>query len=123
MAKVQKYDTLEEVIAATGIELSEKTRPFLESFVKKAGPSESAGAKKKELLNAAEVFGLTGLDADATYEVKLVEPAGAANAMQLLPPKWYAGVRMSGGLLASMGLRAPVLRPEQAILIEAKRVK
>ena len=65
---------------------------------------------------------LTGLDADATYEVKLVEPAGAANAMQMLPPKWYAGVRMSGGLLAAMGLRAPVLRPEQAILIEAKRV-
>lgn len=65
---------------------------------------------------------LTGLDADATYEVKLVEPAGAATVMQLLPPKWYSGVRMSGGLLASMGLRAPVLRPEQAILIEAKRV-
>ena len=65
---------------------------------------------------------LTGLDADATYEVMLVEPAGAANAMQMLPPKWYAGVRMSGGLLAAMGLRAPVLRPEQAILIEAKRV-
>jgi alpha-galactosidase len=65
---------------------------------------------------------LTGLEVDATYEVKLVEPAGAANAMQILPPKWYAGVRMSGGLLASMGLRAPVLRPEQAILIEAKRV-
>ena len=65
---------------------------------------------------------LTGLDADATYEVKLVEPAGAATVMQLLPPKWYSGVRMSGALLASMGLRAPVLRPEQAILIEAKRV-
>jgi alpha-galactosidase len=65
---------------------------------------------------------LPGLDADATYEVKLVEPAGAATVMQLLPPKWYSGVRMSGALLASMGLRAPVLRPEQAILIEAKRV-
>ena len=65
---------------------------------------------------------LTGLEPDATYEVKLVEPAGPANAMQLLPPKWYPGVRMTGALLASMGLRSPVLRPEQAILIEAKRV-
>ncbi len=65
---------------------------------------------------------LTGLDADSIYEVKLVEPFGAANAMQLLPPKWYSGVRLSGALLASMGLRAPVLRPEQAMLLEAKRV-
>ncbi len=65
---------------------------------------------------------LTGLEPEAMYEVKLVEPVGPANAMQLLPPKWYAGVRMSGALLASMGLRAPVLRPEQAMLLEAKRV-
>ena len=65
---------------------------------------------------------LTGLEPEAMYDVKLVEPVGPANAMQLLPPKWYAGVRMSGALLASMGLRAPVLRPEQAMLLEAKRV-
>ena len=65
---------------------------------------------------------LTGLDADSIYEVKLVEPFGSANAMQLLPPKWYSGVRLSGALLASMGLRAPVLRPEQAMLLEVKRV-
>ena len=65
---------------------------------------------------------LAGLDPDAQYEVRLVEPAGSANAMQLLPPKWYSGVTLSGNLLASLGLRSPVLRPEQAILIEAKRV-
>ena len=65
---------------------------------------------------------LTGLDADATYLVKVVEPAGAAVAMQALPPKWYDGVRIPGALLASVGMRAPVLRPEQAMLIEATRV-
>ncbi len=65
---------------------------------------------------------LTGLDSEATYLVKVVEPAGAAVGMQLLPPKWYAGVRVPGAFLASSGLRAPVLRPEQAMLIEATRV-
>ncbi|MEY5004703.1 MAG: hypothetical protein RLZZ594_733 [Actinomycetota bacterium] len=65
---------------------------------------------------------LTGLDAEATYLVKVVEPAGAAVAMQTLPPKWYDGVRIPGALLASVGMRAPVLRPEQAMLIEATRL-
>jgi alpha-galactosidase len=65
---------------------------------------------------------LTGLDAEATYLVKVVTPAGEANAMQMLPPKWYDGVHMSGALLAAVGMRAPVLRPEQAMLIEAIRV-
>lgn len=64
MAKVTKYDTLEEVIAATGVELNDKTRSFLESFVKKAaGTGEvSTSAKKKALLEQAELFGVKGLD-------------------------------------------------------------
>jgi alpha-galactosidase len=65
---------------------------------------------------------LTGLDDNAEYRVRVVEPAGAATAMQLLPPKWYAGVQLSGALLATVGLRAPVLHPEQAMLIEVSRV-
>jgi len=66
MAKQQKYDTIEEVVAATGVELNEKTRPFLESFVKKAASAvgESSTAKKKSLLEQAELFGVTGLDAE-----------------------------------------------------------
>jgi hypothetical protein len=66
MAKQTKYDTIEEVVAATGVELTEKTRPFLESFVKKAAgaASESSSAKKKTLLEQAELFGVTGLDAE-----------------------------------------------------------
>ena len=65
---------------------------------------------------------LTGLDDNAEYRVRVVEPAGAATAMQLLPPKWYAGVQLSGALLATVGLRSPVLHPEQAMLIEVSRV-
>jgi alpha-galactosidase len=65
---------------------------------------------------------ITGLDADATYEVKVVEPAGAAQSMQIKPPTWFSGVQLTGQALASFGLRSPVLRPEQALLIEAKRI-
>jgi alpha-galactosidase len=65
---------------------------------------------------------LTGLDDNAIYEVKVVEPAGAAEFMQLKPPTWFAGVQLSGAALASFGLKSPVLRPEQALLIEVKRV-
>jgi alpha-galactosidase len=66
---------------------------------------------------------LTGLDADSTYEVKVVEPAGVAQSMQLKPPTWFSGVKLTGSALASFGLRSPVLRPEQALLIEVKRIK
>lgn len=65
---------------------------------------------------------LTGLRSDATYEVRVVEPAGPAKAMQIIEPRWYSGIRMTGALLGSVGLRAPILRPEQAMLIEAKQV-
>jgi alpha-galactosidase len=65
---------------------------------------------------------LTGLDQEATYEVKVVEPAGSAHSMQIKPPTWYSGVRLTGAALSSFGLRSPVLRPEQALLIEAKRI-
>ena len=65
---------------------------------------------------------LTGLDDYAIYEVKVVEPAGSAEFMQLKPPTWFAGVQLSGAALASFGLKSPVLRPEQALLIEVNRV-
>ena len=65
---------------------------------------------------------LTGLEENSIYEVKVVEPAGAAEFMQLKPPTWFEGVRLSGAALASFGLKSPVLRPEQALLIEVKQV-
>jgi len=65
---------------------------------------------------------LADLDPNATYMVRMIEPAGAATVMQLKPPHWYSGVRVSGRALNNLGLRAPVLRPEQSMLIEAVRV-
>lgn len=66
MAGKQKYDTIEEVVAATGVELNEKTRPFLESFVKKAAKEagESSSSKKKSLLEKAKELGFEGLNAE-----------------------------------------------------------
>jgi alpha-galactosidase len=65
---------------------------------------------------------LTDLDPYSTYLVRMIEPAGAAAVMQLKPPHWLSGVRVSGRALGSLGLRSPVLRPEQSMLIEAVRV-
>ena len=65
---------------------------------------------------------LTGLDTTKNYRVKLIEPAGSADSMQLKPPHWLEGVTLSGAMLASVGLKSPVLRPEQAILIEVEQL-
>ncbi len=65
---------------------------------------------------------LVGLDPAAKYRVRTVEPAGAPGYTQIAGPKWTEGVVISGALLDRVGLKAPVLRPEQALLIEAERV-
>lgn len=67
-------------------------------------------------------FLVPGLDADALYSVRLVEPAGAANYTQAQPPKWLEGITLSGGALAEIGLRPPILQPENAILIQMNRL-
>jgi alpha-galactosidase len=65
---------------------------------------------------------LPGLDADARYRVRMLR-------MPLLPPPavapwaWAAdGVVLTGRALASVGVRASYLPPEQSFLIEATRV-
>ena len=53
----KKYATIEEVATAMGVEINAQTRPFLSSFVLKA-TAENAGAKKKELFEEAELYGV-----------------------------------------------------------------
>lgn len=65
---------------------------------------------------------LVGLEADTDYFVKVVEPAGAPEYTQIAPPKWFDGVKVSGAALDKVGLRAPALRPDQALLIEVTRL-
>lgn len=61
---------------------------------------------------------IPGLDPDARYRVRRIEPAGRAPAMQHADPTWVDGVITTGAALATIGLRPPILHPEQAILIE-----
>ena len=65
---------------------------------------------------------LAGLQHSAKYLVRTVEPAGSPTYTQLHGPKWTDGIEVSGAVLEKIGLRAPVLRPEQALLIEAHRI-
>ena len=67
-------------------------------------------------------FRIPGLDADALYQVRVVEPAGPAVAVQLRQPEWMTGVTITGAQLGELGLRPPTLHPENAILIELERV-
>lgn len=67
-------------------------------------------------------FRIPGLDADARYSVVLVEPAGPAEAVQVMPPAWTAGITTTGAALAEIGLTPPILRPENGILIEVHRL-
>jgi len=72
--------------------------------------------------SSASRFLLPGLDPDALYRVRLAEPAGAAHTLQAQSPPWTAGIEASGLALAQIGLRPPILMPENAILIELERL-
>jgi alpha-galactosidase len=59
---------------------------------------------------------LPGLDPDRRYEVEPVFPGGKPVTQQLFPPN-EAKRTLTGRVLAEVGLRPPVLQPEQAWLI------
>lgn len=64
-----------------------------------------------------------GLDAAATYRVRMVEPAGAAITIGRQNPTWMSGVELTGAALAKVGVRPPVLAPENAILVELDKIR
>ena len=65
---------------------------------------------------------LAGLDDLAQYHVKLVTPAGGYLSTQKSDPDWIRGVTVDGRYLQSVGLRTPILKPENAFLVEVTRV-
>ena len=66
---------------------------------------------------------LRGLQGDATYRVRLVEPAGSASSLQHFGGQWKeSGVTMTGRALAMIGLTPDYLMPENAFLIEVDRL-
>ncbi len=67
-------------------------------------------------------FKIPGLIPDAQYNVKVVSPAGKPKVVQQHPPLWLDGVSVSGDVLADIGLRPPILAPENALLIEVEKI-
>ncbi len=63
---------------------------------------------------------LPGLSADKSYRVRAVFPAGEPTYLQRTQVEWLEGIELTGAALASVGLRPPVLFPENAMLIEVK---
>ncbi len=63
-----------------------------------------------------------GLEDAATYSIKAVFPAGSPRYMQIAPPAWMAGIKLSGSALAHIGVAAPILAPANAILIEITKI-
>ena len=64
---------------------------------------------------------IPGLAPDQLYTVKALPDAGVAQTMQRGYPAWMlnpAGITLSGAELAAIGVRPPILPPENAILIE-----
>ena len=65
----------------------------------------------------------TGLNKETSYKIKVVSPAGPAEFMNLQLPAWMQQeVQATGAFLSQVGLKAPVLRPEQALLIELEQL-
>lgn len=66
---------------------------------------------------------LPGLDPERRYLVREAQPAGAPQTWQIDPTPWVAEpVVLSGRALAEVGLTAPILTSEQAMLIEVEAV-
>ncbi|WP_234998816.1 alpha-galactosidase [Demequina sp. NBRC 110057] len=66
-------------------------------------------------------FRLPGLDPAARYRVRPHEFA-PAEAIQKVAPAWMDGVEATGAALDRVGLRPPILRPEQALLVVVERI-
>ncbi|WP_341957109.1 alpha-galactosidase [Microbacterium sp. LWH13-1.2] len=67
-----------------------------------------------------------GLDATATYTVRIREDLGAASRHQGNDPEWVAdavadGVEIPGSVLVVAGVPLPTLNPQQAMLVEVRR--
>ena len=63
-----------------------------------------------------------GLSASANYKVRAVFPAGEPRFLQRAQVQWLDGVELTGSALMHMGLRAPILFPDNAFLIEIEAI-
>lgn len=63
-----------------------------------------------------------GLNPESNYQVKVINDAGAAEFMAIATPPWInEGAVLSGSALMEFGLPAPILRPENALLLRIEK--
>jgi alpha-galactosidase len=65
---------------------------------------------------------LAGLNESANYRVRAVFPAGEPRFLQRAQVQWLEGIELTGTALMHMGLRAPILFPDNAFLIEIEAI-
>jgi alpha-galactosidase len=66
---------------------------------------------------------LPGLAPSRTYQVRIVQPGAAPVTIGTVEPPWLAtGAELPGSALAEIGLPAPLLGPEQLILLHVTAV-
>jgi alpha-galactosidase len=70
---------------------------------------------------------LPGLDAGASYEVRIRTDLGLPSLHQTSGPAWFeraveGWLPLPGAVLAVAGVPMPTLNPEQALLIEVRRL-
>ncbi|MEY4060755.1 MAG: hypothetical protein RIQ31_417 [Actinomycetota bacterium] len=94
-----------------GVVAHDKSRAIFALATLRSTPSITPNAMRFE-----------GLDAAATYRVRMVEPAGPGITIGRQNPTWMTGVELTGAALAKVGVRPPVLAPENAILVELERI-
>lgn len=70
----------------------------------------------------AEALVFPGLIENQQYLVKASYPAGEPKFIQRTQVAWLEGVKLSGGALKNVGLRAPNMNPENALLIEIEAI-
>ena len=109
--KMVRVDQQDEAVFVHGVVAKDKTKGIF-AWVTLAG---QAGSRPNAIR-------FEGLDESKTYLVKAVYPAGEPRWQQRSAPSWLSGVTLSGAALKGTGVRAPIVYPEQALLIEIEAI-
>ncbi|MFM6980513.1 MAG: alpha-galactosidase [Micrococcales bacterium] len=108
MVRVEQAD---EAAFVHGVVAQDQSRAIFAYATLTAMPGQTPAAMRFE-----------GLDPQAIYRVKMVTPAGEPQYIGRVMPKWQSGIELSGEALAKLGVRPPILAPENAFLVELDRI-
>ncbi len=109
--KMIRVEQKNEAAFVHGVVAQDKSRAIFAYATLRAMPGQTPSAMRFE-----------GLDPNAMYRVKMVEPAGSPQYIHRQLPTWLGGIELTGAALAVVGLRPPILAPENAFLVEVERV-